>query len=458
VIPVVTPAEMGAIDAAAPEPVEVLVERAGEATFRAAVDLLGGTYGRRVVLVAGKGNNGADGRSAARRLRRRGVRVVELEAEDLPAELPPADLVIDAAYGTGFRGDWTPPPVPAGSTVLAVDIPSGVDGLTGVAHGDPWPADVTITFAALKPGLLLGDGPDLAGEVRRADIGLDTRTARTHVVEPTDVAAWLPDRPHDAHKWQAACWIVAGSPGMTGAAHLSAAGAQRAGAGYVRLSTPGLERDPGAPTEVVGVELPAEDWADAVLGDVSRIAALGVGPGLGRSDGGAEAVRAIVAAAGRPPIVVDGDGLAALADDVDGELTRGAGPTVLTPHDGELARLGVDVDAPDRIAEVRALAARRGAVVLAKGPTTVVAAPDGRVLLSTSGDARLATAGTGDVLTGALTALLAQGLEPLEAAAAAAHLHGRAGALAWRRGLVASDVVAHLPAALAELPDPDPKD
>jgi hydroxyethylthiazole kinase-like uncharacterized protein yjeF len=177
-----------------------------------------------------------------------------------------------------------------------------------------------------------------------------------------------------------------------------------------------------------------------------------VGPGLGRGDAAAEAVRTLVAAPGRPPIVVDGDGLAALADDVEGGLTRRAPTAVLTPHDGELARLGADVDAADRIAEVRTLAARRGAVVLAKGSTTVVAAPAGRVLLATSGDARLATAGTGDVLTGVLTALLAQGLAPLEAAAAAAHLHGRAGALAWRRGLVAGDVAAHLPAALAELP------
>ncbi|HEU5151771.1 MAG TPA: NAD(P)H-hydrate dehydratase [Iamia sp.] len=471
-IPVVTPAEMRAIDEAAPEPVEVLVERAGEATARAALDLLGGAYGRRVVLVAGKGNNGADGRSAARRLRRRGVRVEEIDAAAVPGldELPAADLLVDAAYGTGFRGDWAPPPVPPGTAVLAVDIPSGLDGLTGEAHGSPWPADLTVTFAALKPGLLLRDGPDLAGEVRLADIGLATGRARIHVVEPADVAAWLPDRAHDAHKWQAACWIVAGSPGMTGAAHLSAAGAQRAGAGYVRLSTPGLERDPSAPTEVVGVELPAAGWADEVLADVERIAAIGVGPGLGRGDAAAEAVRALVAAPDRPPVVVDGDGLGALADDADGHLTTprprpgddidpvgnpAPAPTVvLTPHDGELARLGADPDAPDRIAEVRALAARRGAVVLAKGSTTIVAGPDGDVLLATAGDARLATAGTGDVLTGALAALLAQGLAPVEAAAAAAHLHGRAGALAWRRGLVAGDVAAHLPAALAELPTP----
>ncbi|HYI61371.1 MAG TPA: NAD(P)H-hydrate dehydratase [Acidimicrobiales bacterium] len=492
-IPVVTPEEMGAIDAAAPEPVEVLVERAGAAVARAALDLLGGAYGRRVVVVAGPGNNGADGRAAAVRLRRRGVRVAVLDAGDLPPTLPLADLLIDAAYGTGYRhrGDgrgWAPPPAPEGAAVLAVDIPSGVDGLSGRAAGHPWAAARTVTFAALKPGLVLGAGPGLAGEVTVADIGLDVSTATAHVVEDADVVAWLPAPARDTHKWRAACWIVAGSPGMTGAAHLAAAGAQRAGAGYVRLSTPGLADAPGAPTEVVAVPLPDGGWAAAVLDDVDRIRALGVGPGLGTGEATAEQVRALVGAVDRPPVVVDGDGLTALAGDVDGALTRGPGPcpgdgrrggrgeggdghptVVLTPHDGELARLGGDPSAPDRLAEVRALAARRGAVVLAKGAPTVVADPGGRVLVATTGDARLATAGTGDVLTGAIAALLAQGLDPTEAAAAGAHLHGRAGALAaaaragaprarqepvpCRRGLVAGDVAAHLPAALALLPE-----
>ncbi len=458
-IPVVTPEEMGAIDAAAPEPTDVLIDRAGAAVARAAVGLLGGTYGRRVVVVAGKGNNGADGRAAARRLERRGARVEVLAAGDLPEALPPCDLVIDAAYGTGFHGEWSPPGPPPSAAVLAVDIPSGIDGLTGEAHGDPWTADRTVTFAALKPGLVLRDGPTRAGAVEVADIGLDVSSAQAHVVEAGDVAAWVPDRPRDAHKWRAACWVVAGSPGMTGAAHLAAAGAQRGGAGYVRLSTPGLDRDPGAPTEVVGVELPADGWADQVLADVDRIAALALGPGLGPDEGAAEQVRLVVGSADRPPVVVDGDGLSALADDRDGTLTapagtRGTGPTaVLTPHDGELARLGADPDAPDRLAEVRALAAHRGAVVLAKGSPTVVADPDGRVALVTAGDARLATAGTGDVLTGVIAALLAQGMDPFEAAAGGAHLHGRAGALAWRRGLVAGDVAAHLPAALNDLPE-----
>jgi NAD(P)H-hydrate epimerase len=458
VIPVVTPEEMGAIDAAAPEPVEVLIERAGSAVARAAIEMLGGTYGRRVVVVAGKGNNGADGRSAAARLTRRGVRVDVLDAKDLRGALPACDLLVDAAYGTGFRGEWEPPPAPDGALVLAVDIPTGVDGLTGEVRGSPWPADRTVTFAALKPGLVLRGGPDRTGGLDVADIGLDTSSASIHVVEVVDVAEWLPLRPREAHKWNAACWIIGGSPGMTGAAHLAAVGAQRAGAGYVRLSVPGTDPDPTAPTEVVSVELPEDGWSSVVADDVDRVRALAVGPGLGTGAPTQQAVRDLVATSGRPPIVVDGDGLTALADDIEGKLTshdaRGGGPsTVLTPHDGELARLGADPDAPDRIATVRDLARRRGAVVLAKGSTTVVAAPDGRALLSTTGDARLATAGTGDVLTGVITALIAQGVPQFEAAAAGAYLHGRAGALAWRRGLVASDVADHLPAALAELPE-----
>lgn len=466
-IPVVTPEEMGGIDAAAPEPTEVLIDRAGASVARTVLELLGGAYGRRVVVVAGKGNNGTDGRAAADRLRRRGARVEVLDARDLPTSLPSCDLLVDAAYGTGFRGEWTPPPAPSGTLVVAVDIPSGVDGLTGEVRGRPWVADRTVTFAALKPGLLLRGGPEWTGPVKVADIGLDVSSTGTHVVEPADVASWLPPRPRHTHKWRAACWVVAGSPGMTGAAHLAAVGAQRAGAGYVRLSTPGLAHDPGAPTEVVGVDLAAGSWAEAVLSDVDRIAALAVGPGLGPGDPSALQVRQLVGAAERPPMVVDGDGLTALADDRNGVLTRprpgGEGgdpedraptPTVvLTPHDGELARLGADPGAPDRLEEVRVLAARRHVVVLAKGAPTVVADPTGRVAVVTSGDARLATAGTGDVLTGAVVALLAQGLDPFRAAAAAAHLHGRAGALAWRRGLVAGDVAAHLPAALTELPE-----
>ena len=425
-IPIVTPEEMGAIDAAAPEPVAVLIERAGAAVARAALHLLGGAYGRRVVVLAGRGNNGNDGRSAAQRLERRGVRCTVVDAADAPATLPPADLVIDAAYGTGFRGEFTPPALQGRGPdmtppVLAVDIPSGITGLTGEAKGRPLPAVATVTFAALKPGLVLHDGPALSGDVRIADIGLDVSRSTAHLVEADDVRAWLPPRPADGHKWQTATWIVAGSPGMTGAAHLAASAAQRTGAGYVRLSSPGVDDDPRRPTEAVGVPLPAKRWARRLLDeDLDRFAALAVGPGLGTGEDAATAIRTVVAEADAVSIVVDGDGLTALgtqASDIISVRGPSAPPVVLTPHDGEAARLLGERPGPDRFAVARDLAARTGAVVLLKGSTTVVADPGGRVLASTTGDARLATAGTGDVLTGTITALLAQGVPALRAAA-----------------------------------------
>jgi len=435
---------MGAIDAAAPEPVEVLIGRAGGAVARAAVRMLGGTYGRRVVVIAGKGNNGNDGREAARRLRRRGVRVGVVDAADPPDPLPPADLVVDAAFGTGFRGEWSAPVT--GSPVLAVDIPSAVDGLTGHVGGRPLCASRTVTFAALKPGLLLPPGAAYAGEIEVADIGLDVSAARTHVVEAHDVSAWRPHRGAAAHKWQSAVRVVAGSPGMTGAAHLVSAAAFRAGAGYVTLSSTEVEDDLRTPTEVVYRALPAAGWTDQVLADADRFAALAVGPGLGTGSDTRDGVRRLVA--GWPgPVVVDGDGLTALGDSV-ADVTAGREvPAVLTPHDGEFARLAGSAPGDDRIGAVRALAAATGAVVLLKGPATVVADPGGAVLVSTAGDARLATAGTGDVLTGVVAAFLAGGAPPLQAAAGAAFLHGRAGAVGWRHGLVASDLLDRLPNA-----------
>lgn len=456
---IVTPAEMAAIDAEAPEPVDVLIERAGWAVARNAIELLGGTYGRRVVVVAGKGNNGADGRAAARHLARRGVRVLVLDATDpaalAGATLPSADLVIDAAYGTGFRGEHRPAALPSPRPpVLAVDVPSGIDGLDGTAQGEPWAASRTVTFAAWKPGLLLADGPDHTGEVVVADIGLSTATATAHHLAETDLAPLLPPRPRTTHKWRHAVWVLAGSPGMTGAAHLSTRAAQRAGAGYVRLTSPGVAVDLGAPTEAVVVPAPADDWARAVIADAGRFAALAIGPGLGRSDTVDAQLRAAVAGTDRPT-VVDADGITALGDlasvrAVVAARPPGAGTVVLTPHDGEFARLTGAAPAADRFAAVRAVAASTGCVVLLKGSTTIVAAPDGAVLATTSGDARLATAGTGDVLTGIVAALLAQGLDGLHAAAAGAVLHGRAGALASARGLVAGDLVDHLPAVLTE--------
>jgi NAD(P)H-hydrate epimerase len=441
---------MKAVDAAAPEPTDVLVHRAGGAVARIALDMLGGVYGRRVVVVAGKGNNGADGRDATARLRQRGVRVQLVEAADAPARLPAADLVIDAAYGTGFHGEYQAPD-PGGAPVLAVDIPSGVNGLTGEAEDGVVQAERTVTFAALKPGLLFGAGPDRSGIVDVVDIGLDVSGARASLVEGSDVAAWLPSRERDTHKWKSACWVAAGSPGMTGAAEMCSRSAMRSGAGLVRLGVPGLDVPPVS-LEVIGRPLPREGWDDNVLDELDRFKAIVVGPGLGRTDEQGAAVRGLVSRA-PTAAVIDADGLYALenvecAAEVVGPRSH---PTVLTPHEGEFAHLSGEKVGADRVAATRGLAAMVGATVLLKGSTTTVADPDGQVLLSAAGDPRLATAGTGDVLSGVIGAFLAQGLDGLEAAAAGAWVHGTAAHLGWRRGLAAGDLLDLLPAVLSAL-------
>jgi NAD(P)H-hydrate epimerase len=373
-----------------------------------------------------------------------------IEAAEAPARLPTAGLVIDAAYGTGFGGEYDAPD-PGDAPVLAVDIPSGVDGLTGEAAGSAVRADRTVTFAALKPGLLFGAGADRAGVIEVVDIGLDVSGTRTWLVERSDVAGWIPQRERETHKWKSAVWVVAGSPGMTGASELSSRAVLRAGAGYVRLGVPGLETPP-TPLEVVGRPLPRTGWDECVLDELDRFKALVVGPGLGRDDEQAAAIRRLLAAAD-VPAVVDADGLYAFGDAAQAAeiLGRRSRPTVLTPHEGEFAHLTGEKVPPDRLGATRELAATTGATVLLKGSTTVVADPDGRVLLSAAGGPRLATAGTGDVLSGVLGAFLAQGLPGAEGAAGGAWVHGRAANLGWKRGLVAGDLLDLVPAVLSDL-------
>lgn len=454
--PVLTVAEMRAADAAALAHVDqaALVARAGTAVAFAALRMLGSGYGHRVVVVAGKGNNGADGRVAGAVLRRRGGRVTVLDAA-APGRLPPCDLVIDAAYGTGFRGSYTAPRVPPGARVLAVDIPSGVDGDTGAASGRPMPADRTVTFAALKPGLLQGDGPALAGEVVVADIGVPVGQPPVALVEDDDVVADVPRRSPTSHKWATAVAVVAGSPGMEGAAALSAGGASHAGAGMVRLVVPGVAADqPGPwPIEAVRMPLPAGGWVDDVLSVLGRCRALVVGPGLGRHDGTADQVRRVIHQS-PVPVVADADALFALgtADDAVPVLA-GDRPVVLTPHDGEYERLASTPAGPDRLAAARRLADRTGAVVLLKGSLTAVASPGGSVLLAAAGSPRLATAGTGDVLSGVIGAFLARGVPAPAAAALGAHVHGRAAARGPAEGLVAEDLPALVSGWLSETLD-----
>jgi NAD(P)H-hydrate epimerase len=438
---------MAKVDQNAPEPVEVLVERAGFAVARSARLMLGGIYGRRVLVVAGRGNNGADGRTAARFLSAWGAAVTVIEAGDLgPGQLlAPADLLIDAAYGTGLSRSYDPPD-PGDTPVLAVDIPSGLSGLTGT--GTALAARRTVTFAAFKPGLLIGDGPDQCGDIEVAPIGLESlasATARAWVVTDDDVVNFLPRRPRRAHKWQTAVLVVGGNPTINGAPLLTAHATLRSGAGYALVAVPGSPPGGGLPPgEHVGHSLPLDAWAEPAAALAERARAIAVGPGLGEAAGPVADFLAATAV----PAVVDADGLTSLGDPsaIHAVTSSRRGPTVLTPHEGEYQRITGHSPLEDRITDVREVAGQTGAVVLLKGSPTVVADPDGRVLIARSGSPRLATAGTGDVLSGVIAAFLARGVPALEAAGLGAHCHGRAAGLGFREGLVAGD----LPELVAE--------
>lgn len=479
-----TPEEMAAVDAAAAGRMDELVQRAGGAVARAALAMLGGAYGRRVHVVVGPGNNGADGRVAAELLARRGVRVsVGAHDDPVPTNVT-LDLLVDAAFGTGLSRTYVPPAVSGDVPVLAVDIPSGLDGLTGGLRGHPWKATATITFAALKSGLILGDGPKLCGTVTMADIGLcvaaevsSGQQLRRGRVTDADVTALWPRRRSDAHKWQSAVWVIGGSPGMTGAAVLVAQAAGRAGAGYVLVSAPptapdgetdhdGADRrgDSGRQPQLPAASLPVETvsrdlanrnaegstWVETVAAE-GRVGALVIGNGLGRDQQVIDDVVELLALS-KASIVLDADALSAGGARLLDACAKRSAATVLTPHDGEYEALMGEPPGEDRLAAAARLAERSGAIALLKGPTTVVAAPDGRVRLSTSGDQRLATAGTGDVLAGIVGAALARGTDdPLSAVAVAAHLHGRAATAGPRIGFRASDLPDLVAAVLDDL-------
>ena len=292
------------------------------------------------------------------------------------ALLPRCDLVVDGAYGTGFRGTYDAPQVPAGAAVLAIDIPSGVDTDTGEAAAAAVRADRTVTFAALKPGLLQGEGPRLSGVVEVADIGIGVPTPRALLMEDVDVAALLLPRPRGVNKWTNAVGVAAGSAGMEGSAILCTRGAMAAGAGMIRLGSPG---DPSAPwpTEAVRMHLPAQGWAGAFLEATAKCKAIVIGPGLGTGAAVAEEIRAVLTAV-RVPLVIDADALTALGDAAAARtvLDKRDAPSILTPHDGEYARIAGSAPGEDRLDAARRLAASTGAVVLLKGPLTAVAGPE----------------------------------------------------------------------------------
>jgi len=445
--PIVTVEEMRAIDAASPVAESELIHRAAWAVSRSAIRMMGGTYGRRATVIAGPGNNGADGRRAARFLEDRGVRVSIVAPGEID-RVPPCDLVIDAAYGTGFHGEYVAP-WPDDIPVLAVDIPSGVNGNTGIAcHEDAVKADRTVTFAAYKPGHFLADGPDHCGEIELCDIGLDVSSATMHLF--TEDEFWvLPDFGRESHKWRTALGVVAGSPGMMGAASFVVAGAQRAGAGMVRLLSPGVSAADGPVGEAVVLDGLEANWSHTIGEVAPRLQAMVIGPGLGRREAVKQQVRAVVEA-DVTSLVLDADGLFAVGD-TDGLalLAKRMKPTVLTPHDGEFKMLTGGAPDAKRYESVRALAKTTNSVVLLKGSTTLVA-DDEHVIFVTSGDARLATAGTGDVLSGIVGAFLAMGAAEQLGTAAAAYVHGAAAKNSYSKGLIASDLPENVAKWLSE--------
>jgi NAD(P)H-hydrate epimerase len=419
--------------------VEAMMEPAGRAVAEAVLRRY--PDARRIAAVCGKGANGGDGRIALRILAEAGRQTSEELDDD-------ADLVIDALFGTGFRGEPRADAAEqieringSGAPVVAVDLPSGVDASTGEVASAAVRASATVTMHGPKVGLLVAPGRFHAGEVEIADIGLEPGVTE-HQLVTEDILQIVPRKREGDTKYSAAVLVVGGSPGMTGAVCLTAEAAFRADAGYVAVAAPAATL-PVIETRLLEAVKAPLDRVDELA---EKARAFAVGPGLGRGDGERALVRRLLAEL-ELPAVVDADALFEL------EPGDWPAPRVLTPHAGELGRLlGEESEWVDahRLEAVGRAAERYGSVVLLKGPDTLVAAPGEGVLVCSMGTPALATAGTGDVLTGVIAAFLAKGMDGRLAAAAGAVAHGRAAGLApQQRGLVASDVVNALPQALA---------
>jgi hydroxyethylthiazole kinase-like uncharacterized protein yjeF len=450
----------------------------------------GFVYGARVAILAGSGDNGGDALYAGARLARRGAAVTAITAgpkthpgglaalraaggrvtSDAAGHLDHADLIIDGLLGIGGRGGLREPFAglaaraeqarQAGATVVAVDLPSGIDADTGTVDGPAVKADVTVAFGTLKPGLLVDPGAGHAGTVELVDIGLGPHLPEepdATTPQGDDIRALLPRPGAESDKYRrGVLGLLAGSDRYTGAALLSAGGAVHGGAGMVRVvtaDTPAALVRQAWPETVISVHPDDPDWD--LPGSVGRVQAWVAGPGMGTDEGATARLTAIMRT--DLPVLVDADGLTILSQHRD-LLPRNA-PTLITPHAGELARLlGADPASVEarRLEHARRAAAELGVTVLLKGSTTVIAAPDGGpVLVNLTGTPWLATAGSGDVLSGLAGALLAQGLAPAQAGLAAAYLHGLAGRLAAAPDetgnaapIGASDLVRALPAAL----------
>jgi ADP-dependent NAD(P)H-hydrate dehydratase / NAD(P)H-hydrate epimerase len=449
--PLYTADEMKAAEAG--HDVDELMARAGREVAEVAMRRY--PDASRFVAVCGKGANGGDGRIAVDVLREAGK---DAQVAD---DVDGADVIIDALFGTGFHGEPRDDAArkieainAAGTLVVSVDLPSGVDASTGEVAGACVDADMTVTMHGRKVGLEVAPGRFHAGEVSVADIGLEPRETENGLVT-ADILDQVPRKRPDQNKYTAgSVLVVGGSRGLTGAPCLAAEAAFRADAGYVAVAVP----DSTLPVfetrllEAVKLGCPEDDGKispraiDPIVEFAAKAGAVALGPGLGRGPGPKQVVARLLAEL-EVPVVVDADGL------FDLEPFERSGPTVLTPHEGELARLLGEkaqwVEA-HRLEAVRRGTEQFNCVCLLKGADTLVAAPGEGVLVSSLGTPALATAGSGDVLTGIVGAFLAKGLEARLAAAAAAAAHQLASTVISQAGAVASDVIGALPLVLDE--------
>jgi hydroxyethylthiazole kinase-like uncharacterized protein yjeF len=443
-----------------------LMARAAYGLAVECVQLLGRIYGARIALLVGAGNNGGDALYAGAYLARRGARVtaVLLDEERAhpggraalvraggrtaapdPTTLADAELVVDGIVGIGGRGGLRGAAVAlAGAArdclTVAVDVPSGVNADTGEVGDDAIRADVTVTFGALKPGLLVARGAERAGEVRLIDIGLGATLgeAETYVLEAVDVASLLPTPGATDDKYtRGVVGLVAGSAAYPGAGTLATGAAICGGAGMVRYA--------GTAVDAIRARYPEAVVHDGATPSELQVQAWVVGPGIGTDDAARDLLSDVLGTG--VAVIADADAITLIGGSPD-LLTGRSAPTVLTPHDREFARIA-DGPSADRLGSARRAAAALGASVLLKGDATIVAAPDGRAWINPTGTPWLGTAGSGDVLSGLIGSLLASGLEAPVAAAVGAYVHGVAGQLAAAVGPPSSlDVLGSIRAAL----------
>ena len=511
---VVTAEEMREIDRSAIEvvgiPGVVLMENAGRAVADTVKKLLEDVVGPRVCIFAGKGNNGGDGFVVARHLANSQVRVkmfllgnadqvqgdarinmdilacMGIEAEELYADgLPTArvamsmsDLVVDAVFGTGFKGEvegYISHVIDtineSGQPIVAVDVPSGLDSTTGRVSSSCINATHTVTFGLPKVGLLLYPGAGYVGELTVADIGLPRsflvdEGLKLNLSVADNVRHWIPVRDEDSHKGVfGKAFVIAGSPNMAGAAALTSTAVLKVGAGLVTLGVPlGLHGVMNSKlTEVMTRGLPETEsgsislQAQPLIDGITRgAAALAIGPGLSTHSETAQLVRNMVMTTS-VPIVLDADGINAIAQD-PGTLKTTKAPIVLTPHPGEMARLtGLSIQEVkrDRLNVARRAASHWGKIMVLKGARTIIADPSGIAYVNPTGNPGMATAGSGDVLTGVIAGLLAQGIGSLESAVLGVYMHGLAGDIAAARlgemSVTATDILESVPEALHRL-------